>query len=99
MSKSQKLLSVLQFAILLMVLASFVWSFFNPYASIAYIPLIIISIYYLLWYLFIKMVPFFNTNKGYYFVLAFVILPILVFMMNKEVIVNLSIHLLNMIQK
>ena len=98
MNKSQKLLSVMQFAILLMIIATFIWSLFNPYASVAYIPLIVVSIYYLLWYFFTKLVPFFSTKKGYYIVVIAVILPIITLTVSSDKIIRYSVLILNSIR-
>lgn len=98
MNKSQKLLSVLQFALLLMIVAALVWSLFNPYATVALIPLVVVSIYYLLWYIFTKMVPFFDTKNGYYVVVAAVILPIITLALASDDVVKYSIQMLNIIR-
>lgn len=98
MSKSQKLLSGLLFGIVFMVLGVTIWSFFNPYAAVAYIPLLFISIYYLLWYLFTKLTSFFDTRWGHYIVLVAVILPLVALLVQKESIIRFSIQVLNAIQ-
>jgi len=97
MNKSQKFLSVLQFGVLLLIVATLVWSFFNPYAMVALVPLGLISVYYILWYLMVRLVPFLQTKRGYYIVVFAAVFPLITMATASKSVINYSIQFINLI--
>ena len=95
MQKLLKTLSIFIFTILLLIIGSVIWSFFNSYARVMLIPLGILSIYYLLLYSFIKLLNLKNTQGFYYVGLALILLPLLCVAAAYEEFISFSVQILN----
>lgn len=95
MNKLLKLIQALIFTILIVIIGVFIWQFFNAYAQLLLLPLGILSVYYLLIYTFVKLLPQ-NTSKTWYYTgLIFIIIPLVAFSLAYDKIIDFSYNILN----
>ena len=99
MHKTKKLLAILMFTILILIIGTLIWSFFNPHARAMLIPLGILSIYYLLIYGFTTLTGTSGSKFQYYFTLSLVILPLLALGLAYDRFIAFSVTLLNYLQQ
>lgn len=97
MNKLLKIAQVLIFTILILLVIVFVWQFFNAYAQLFFIPLGILSIYYLLLYLFAKLLQHNQSKTGFYVGVVFIIVPLLAFSLAYKPVLEFSYHFLQSI--
>lgn len=97
MEKITKILSILIFTILLLIIGNVIWAYFNPYAKVMLIPLAFLSVYYLLLFLFTKLI---NNQKSKFFnylVVAMIVVPLISLSYGYNAFIKFSITLLNQI--
>lgn len=95
MQKLNKLLSALLFTILLLIIGSVIWSFFNPYVRVVLIPLGVLSIYYLLLVGFTKLVGVNDSKLFFYTGIVLIILPLLAVGMAYDRFIAFSASIVN----
>lgn len=94
MNKLLKIAQVFVFTILILLIAVFIWQFFDAYAKLLFIPLGVLSIYYLLIYLFAKLLPQNQSKVWFYVGIFFMIIPLLAFSMAYKPILEFSYSIL-----
>jgi len=95
MNKLLKPTQILVFTILILILATFVWQFFNPFAKLLFLPLGILSIYYLLLNVFVKLYQQKTSNMWFYVGLFFITIPLLAFLVAYKQIMEFSFNIVN----
>jgi len=93
MQKVNKILSILIFTILIIIIGTFIWSFFNQEAAYALIPLGILSIYYGLLFGFSKLI---NAKSRYfeYLMIFLIVVPLISVSYSYNRFVSFTIDLL-----
>lgn len=94
MNKLLKITQTLVFTVLILLIIVFIWQFFNDYAKLLFIPLGFLSIYYLLLYLFVKLLPQNHSKAWFYVGLFFMIIPLLAFSMAYKPVLEFSYNIL-----
>lgn len=94
MNKLLKIAQVFVFTILILLIAVFIWQFFDAYAKLLFIPLGFLSIYYLLIYLFAKLLQQNQSKVWFYVGIFFMIIPLLAFSMAYKPILEFSYSIL-----
>ncbi len=93
MNKLLKIAQVFVFTILILLIAVFIWQFFDAYAKLLFIPLGVLSIYYLLIYLFAKLLQQ-NQSIWFYVGIVFIIIPLLAFSLAYKPVLEFSYNIL-----
>lgn len=95
MEKISKIISILLFTILLIIIGTVVWSFFNPFAQVLLLPLAILSVYYLLLFSFVKLINHKTFKPWKYLIIFMVVVPILSVAYGYDAFIRFSITVLN----
>lgn len=95
MNKLLKIAQVFVFTILILLIGVFIWQFFDAYAKLLFIPLGFLSIYYLLIYLFAKLLPQNHSKVWFYAGIFFMIIPLLAFSTAYRPIMEFSLNIIN----
>ncbi|WP_177761679.1 hypothetical protein [Flavobacterium sp. I3-2] len=95
MEKISKTISILIFTILLLVVGTVIWSFFDPYAQVLLLPLGFLSVYYLLLFSFVKLLSGKTSKPWKYLILFMIIVPLLSFAYGYNTFIRFSITVLN----
>jgi len=95
MEKISKTISILIFTILLLVVGTVIWSFFDPYAQVLLLPLGFLSVYYLLLFSFVKLIGSKTSKPWKYLILFMIIVPLLSFAYGYNTFIRFSITVLN----
>lgn len=94
MNKLLKIAQVFIFTILILIIAVFIWQFFDPFAQLLFIPLGILSVYYLLIYLFAKLLQQNQSKIWFYVGIVFMIIPLLAFSLAYKPMLEFSYNIL-----
>lgn len=94
MNKLLKIAQVFIFTILILLIGVFIWQFFDAYAQLLFIPLGILSVYYLLIYLFAKLLQQNQSKIWFYIGIFFMIIPLLAFSMAYKPVLEFSYNIL-----
>ena len=95
MNKLLKLTQVLVFTVLILIIITFIWQFFNPFAKLLFLPLGILSIYYLLLNVFVRLNQN-NTSKAWFYIgVFFIIIPLISFSIAYKPIMEFSYNIVN----
>lgn len=97
MNKFLKIAQVLVFTVLLLIVGVFIWQFFNPYAQLLFIPLGLLSIYYLLIYSFARLLQHQTSKIWFYIGIVFIIIPLIAFSAAYRPIMEFSLNIINML--
>jgi len=90
MEKITKIISILIFTILILIVGTVIWSFFNPYAQILLLPLGLLSVYFLLLISFTKLLKTKDTKFWKYLILVMIVIPIIAFAFGYETFIRFS---------
>lgn len=94
MNKLLKITQTLIFTILILLILVSIYQFFNDYAKLFFIPLGILSFYYLLIYLFAKLLHKNNSKLLFYVGIFFIIIPLLAFSVAYKPVLEFSYTIL-----
>lgn len=97
MNKLLKIAQVLVFTVLLLIVGVFIWQFFNAYAQLLFIPLGLLSIYYLLIYSFARLLQHQTSKIWFYIGIVFIIIPLIAFSTAYRPIMEFSLNIINML--
>src|SRR5690554_86349 len=97
MNKLLKIAQILVFTVLLLIVGVFIWQFFNAYAQLLFIPLGLLSIYYLLIYSFARLLQHQTSKIWFYIGIVFIIIPLIAFSTAYQPIMEFSLNFLNML--
>lgn len=97
MNKLLKITQTLIFSVLILLIAVFVWQFFNDYAKLLFIPLGFLSIYYLLIYLFVKLQQHNDSKIWFYGGIFFIIVPLFAFSVAYKPVMEFSFNILQIL--
>lgn len=95
MEKISKTISILIFTILLLVVGTVIWSFFDPYAQVLLLPLGFLSVYYLLLFSFVKLIGQKTSKAWKYLIIIMIVVPLLSFAYGYNTFIRFSITVLN----
>lgn len=94
MNQLLKIIQIAIFTVLLLIIGVFVWQFFNAYAQLLLLPLGILSIYYLLIYLFAKLLQHKQSKLWLYTGIVFMVIPLISFSLAYRPVMEFSLHIL-----
>ena len=94
MNKLLKITQTLIFTILILLVIVFIWQFFNAYAQLLFLPLGVLSIYYLLIYLFAKLLQQQQSKMWFYVGIIFIIIPLIAFSLAYKPVLEFSYNVL-----
>lgn len=94
MNKLIKITQILLFTILIVLIAVLIGQFFNSYAQLFFVPLGILSVYYLLIYFFAKLLAHSTSKIWLYVGLVFIIMPLVAFWVAYKPVLDLSYQVL-----
>lgn len=94
MNQLLKIIQIAIFTVLLLIIGVFVWQFFNPYAQLLLLPLGVLSIYYLLIYLFAKLLQHRQSKIWLYTGIVFIIMPLISFSLAYRPVMEFSLSIL-----
>lgn len=94
MNKLLKITQTLIFTILILLVIVFIWQFFNNYAQLLFLPLGVLSIYYLLIYLFAKLLQQQQSKMWFYVGIIFIIIPLIAFSLAYKPVLEFSYNIL-----
>ena len=94
MNKLLKITQTLIFTILILLVIVFIWQFFNNYAQLLFLPLGVLSIYYLLIYLFAKLLQRQQSKMWFYVGIIFIIIPLIAFLLAYKPVLEFSYNIL-----
>ncbi|WLD23987.1 hypothetical protein NU10_00940 [Flavobacterium dauae] len=94
MNKLLKITQTLIFTILILLVIVFIWQFFNNYAQLLFLPLGVLSIYYLLIYLFAKLLQRQQSKMWFYVGIIFIIIPLIAFSLAYKPVLEFSYNIL-----
>ncbi|HLW63504.1 MAG TPA: hypothetical protein VKY33_08915 [Flavobacterium sp.] len=97
MNKLLKIAQILVFTVLLLIVGVFIWQFFNAYAQLLFIPLGLLSIYYLLIYSFVRLLQHQTSKIWFYIGIVFIIIPLIAFSTAYRPIMEFSLNIINML--
>ncbi len=94
MNKLLKIAQTLIFTILILLVIVFIWQFFNNYAQLLFLPLGVLSIYYLLIYLFARLLQQQQSKMWFYVGIIFIIIPLIAFSVAYQPVLEFSYNIL-----
>lgn len=94
MTKLIKIAQVFVFTILLLIIGAFIWQFFDAFAQLLFLPLGILSIYYLLIYSFAKLMQHKTAKIWFYVGIVLLVLPLVAFSLAYKPILEFSYYTL-----
>ncbi|WP_091095929.1 hypothetical protein [Paenimyroides marinum] len=94
MNKLLKIAQTLIFTILILLVIVFIWQFFNNYAQLLFLPLGVLSIYYLLIYLFARLLQQQQSKMWFYTGIIFIIIPLIAFSVAYKPVLEFSYNIL-----
>ena len=97
MNKLLKIAQILVFTVPLLIVGVFIWQFFNAYAQLLFIPLGLLSIYYLLIYSFVRLLQHQTSKIWFYIGIVFIIIPLIAFSTAYRPIMEFSLNIINML--
>ncbi len=97
MNRLLKIIQILIFTVFVLIVGVFVWQFFDPYAQLLFLPLGILSIYYLLIYSFCRLMLQQTAKIWFYVGIVFIIVPLIAFSVAYRPILELSLNILEML--